>query len=306
MGKLIANPLPPSGKKAPSKVGRKGAGNRLKTRELRSLQHAKEKTKTELRKLILVSHYQCTSSAMATAEYGICCGEHLTQLKLLVGHGDFEAEIKSSFSRETGLSLRTAQRYMNHYRRFLLFLHQQNAAPSSPQAIATSQTDLLRDFCRKDRPTRSGDEENGENKPSKKAKKASPKFLAAIQKFFGDEERIEQGRFQVFSENRGFVSVHELSHPYGETESLLRQVKTGSINELILWVRDFSEPLPEQLWQFPIAIARGPATSMRPVFVYLSLSPRLGELESCLSDMAVVFVPANLPTDTVRAISFLR
>lgn len=71
---------------------------------------------------ILQRHRVCQVFGLNFLRAMIYCGEALLEVKSLFRHGQFKTWVEESFHSETGLSLRTCQRYMakaREYRRFL-------------------------------------------------------------------------------------------------------------------------------------------------------------------------------------------
>ena len=76
----------------------------------------------DYREQILQRHMVCMIFGVNHLKSMIHCGEALLEVKGLLEHGQFNKWVKSSFAPDTGLSLRTCQRYMAKAREFRKFL----------------------------------------------------------------------------------------------------------------------------------------------------------------------------------------
>ena len=111
---------------------------------------------TSLRDEITNCHAGCMAVGTISIRANILCGEMLMYAKSIVGHGNFDNWIKENFSLESGLCLRTAQRYMAKARKFRKFLTG-NGIHLEANTTAKSfleQDDLLRQFLGTAEPTR--------------------------------------------------------------------------------------------------------------------------------------------------------
>src|SRR5262249_38864839 len=103
----------------------------------------------QFRDLILNRHEQCIGAGIKLVEKFVCCGEPLVHARAHIGRGSFEKWIADTFGHDTGLGLRTAQRYMRAYRSFVEYLEERNAAPPAGSlAIVTNNKELLLDYCK--------------------------------------------------------------------------------------------------------------------------------------------------------------
>ena len=109
----------------------------------------KEKFLADLRSEILSRHNNCIAVGIAHIRAIILCGELLLFAKSLVGHGNFNRWIEANFQADTGLSVRTAQRYIAKAKAFRKFLHSEGIKldPNATTASFLDQDELLRQFA---------------------------------------------------------------------------------------------------------------------------------------------------------------
>lgn len=278
------------------------------------------------RDAILVRHEQATNSAIESLMRRVQCGEYLAEAKGLIDHGLWKNWLLENFSAETGLTVRTAQRYMEDfqlYRSFLAKLH-----GSEPCAVASgslSESELLLTYCQEAILTTQPKVTN-QNDPNSWI---SPQpVLTAVKQTLGEiscdpcaanlPQAVPIARTQYTLDDDGLAdgnpwigSVWIAPGHQGDfspwCHKAMAEFQAGNLDRAILCLPVTPLNLPQQLCQFPVAITRVPLTvgylrgekiktrklSLPSLFVYVAQRPDIRQFAAAFRDIAVVFVSAE-------------
>ena len=277
---------------------------------------------------ILGQHLKIVSSVIDALQRAIVCGSFLLEVNKLLSHGERTKWIQDNFAENTGLSQRTAQRYMKTALQFAKFLAARelgglDECKGNPRLLlecaqAFHEENSREAVTRKREPVDSNDWHVPVN------------VLEAVRLVLGDIEcdpcasvdgdplaeiqytRKEDGLADSNSWpgtvwiNRG----HECDNTPWCVKAL-RELESGNLSEAILCLPESILNLIPQLLRFPIAVSLSPLivtvtngskTTQKPLptrslFIYVTNAPKAELFATAFRDIAVVFAPVAVRPD---------
>ena len=289
----------------------------------------RENVLAQYRDGILNLHQQIIASEIDRLGRHIACGWMLTDVSAMIPHGGWKKWLRENFSASTGLSERTAQRYMRaatDYRRFLV-----DFGYASLDDVAT-QTQLNLEYIQEFHANASGDSAGNKKEPVGPNDWLTPSHV--IEAVRGVLGAIECDPCAASSETASLAEIQYSKNEDGLADAnpwpgtvwiapghmgdltpwcvkALRELASGNLSEAIVWLPESAVNLVPELLRFPIAVTSSPlvvslATSRgtvqkplptRSLFVYLTGNPTVELFAKAFRDIAVAFAPVNAAAD---------
>ncbi len=279
----------------------------------------------KLRKEVLKLHQKVTRFAEQAIYFAILCGMVLLRIKKFLKHGEFNPWVESNFAAETGLGVRTAQRYMAKARAFIDFLNAQGCRCESDADLQEHlDSPLATEFIAFSKQLGSAlrrikDDANEWRSPAAVIAAVTAVLgridcdpcalsepwgadLAEIN-FTPKEDGLSDGI--AWSETAWVCPGHETDAVAWYLKAQ-REMELGHLREAILCLPESTVEFPAELLRFPIAITPQPLTvtfrksgesiemplPTRSLFVYVSTErPDVDKFAHAFRDVALVFTP---------------
>lgn len=274
----------------------------------------------QLREAILQQHHLALAGMVDTLFLRIECGRLLSAAREFVAR-DWEKWVADNFSVETGLSLRTAQRYMRDYRLFQGYLKECSPDDEATNVSPQKQRDLLLEYCR----GIGAESRQAVARPNDVNDWISPQSVVkAVEQVLGEVDcdpcssqhpqaaALARTQYTV-AENglasdrpwcgRAWIAPGHQGDLTPWTTKAVAEFDAGNLTDAIVCLPITALDLPPRLLECPIAIARNPLTvgypnergvqsrrlSMLHVFLYLSRTPNVAAFAEAFGNIAVVF-----------------
>ena len=283
---------------------------------------------SKLRKQVLKYHLKVSSLALQTIRSAILCGMLLLRVKNLLPHGGFRSWVEESFEAETGLGLRTAQRYMNEARNFIDFANgRDHICETDDELQSHIDSPLLAEY---DEQRKQSSLRGVAVKPDPNEWESPPEIIQAVRHVLGDIDcdpcalstlNVTFAELNLTAEQDGLAGENpwpdsawvcpghdaDIDPWYTKARS---EMIVGNLKQAILCFPESALILPDDLLRHPVAITPTPLTvtfhhdgiktqkplSTRSLFVYLTTGAAdIEKFAEAFRDIAVVFAPVVLP-----------
>ena len=281
----------------------------------------KHETLARFRDAILERHYLAVTKTTEGLMRRIECGALLSEARDIIIHNYWTTWLEENFSAETGLSIRTAQRYIRDYRGFLAFLRERMPEGKETTALSPVRArDLVLEYCKLDLGA------GGITKTDKTKINTwiTPKSVVeVVESVIGQidcdpcasssPQAVPLAAKCYTIEEDGLADKHHwvgtawiAPGHHGDlspwASKALAEFKAGRLSEAILSLPVTPLNLPTEMQECPIAIGRSPFTVGYPVkeslktkrlkvphvFVYMSRTPKVETFAKAFNDIAVV------------------
>lgn len=295
----------------------------------------KSKALAQYRDQIAKQHLKCVGSGIQTVKNWIICGESLSEARSLLPHGQFSTWVKENFHEFTGLSLRTAQRYMRTANQFREFLHDHVESKDSNAGLLTHlDKPSLEEFYTEfnDRPARSSNQA-----PDPNAWVTDPRVIKAVHELLegiecdpcssSDPEIPRIGQINYSVNDNGLADSSPWMHTVWAApghdgdmvqwfEKARNEMAKGNLRQAVLCLPENLLQIPEDLLSFPIALTTTPMTvtfhengtavsrplPTRSLFVYLAQKPNIARFTEAFRDIGVVYSPVRASSRTTLVV----
>jgi len=285
----------------------------------------REKVLAQYRDGILNLHQQIIVSEIDRLGRYIACGWMLLDVSAMIPHGGWKKWLRENFSAGTGLSERTAQRYMRtatDYRRFLV-----EFGYAGLDDVAR-QTQLNLEYIEEFHHRASAESDGRVKELAGPNDWMTPSHvIEAVRGVLGaiecdpcaaKSETASLAEIQYSKKEDGLADTNPWPGTVwvspGHTGDLtpwcvkaLRELASGNLSEAIVWLPESAVNLVPELLRFPIAVTASPLVvsistlrgvvqkplPTRSLFVYLTGDPKPELFAKAFRDIAVAFAPVN-------------
>lgn len=281
----------------------------------------------QYRDAILASHHEFVVTAMEGLRRAISCGEMLADIKALLPHGQWKRWLRENFEANTGLSERTAQRYIKTCSAWKSFLKSRGVEFSgsgseiggqhpeylqefqSGQAVATPCNRLTKSIETNDWLT--PDDVLSAVRTVLRSIDCDPCAAPADWTVSLAEIEYSEAEDGLSADNNwpgtAWIAPGHLGDLTAWCHKAEQQLQTGHLTEAILCLPETMNNLPRAILQYPVAISLAPmeveyfsdgaihrkTLTCRAMFVLMSAKPDVECFAAAFRDIAVVFRPAT-------------
>ena len=275
------------------------------------------------RETILEMHLETVRSVLDGLQRAIVCGCYLLDVKAILPHGSFTTWIQENFAASTGLSERSAQRYMKSAQGFAKFLHSRGHG-SIDESISNTRLLLER--------VQEYHEDGSRETAAEKSVPIDPNdwltptsVAAAVVQVLGSLDcdpcatetgpslaeiqytKKEDGLAQPWPGAVWVAPGHSGIDFTPWCHKALGELKSGNLTEAILCLPEATLRQVPELYRYPIAISFSPLVVTYSAssnctqktlptcstFVYLTTSPRTELFATAFKEIAAVFSPVT-------------
>lgn len=285
-------------------------------------EHIRHDALERFREAILERHTLAMASMVDALLRRIECGALLYEARAIVPHKQWEKWLTDNFSAETGLAIRTAQRYMQDYRLFMGYVGEHaprdgETTPVSPQM----QRELLLQYCRQfdeqDRKVRAEKDDANNWVTPKSVVEVVEAVLGSIDcdpcaSISPQAAPLGTTRYTIQEDGlaadrpwtgKAWIAPGHQGDLSRWAQKAVAEFEAGRLTDAILCLPVTPLNLPSRLQECPVAISRSPLTVGYPtaegiqarrlrvphLFLYLSRTPNVEAFAHAFRDIAVVF-----------------